>query len=88
MFVSVFSDLIERKRVSAERQALAERERREQMELEEAFRENTKSIPGEVSRWSYTVSSHLPPSFSSFLPFPSCTCVHVQVMYMHACTCI
>jgi hypothetical protein len=41
-------DLIERKRVRAERRALAERERRETMELEEAFRENTKSIPGEI----------------------------------------
>ena len=48
VYALIIVDLIERKRVSAERQALEERERRERMDLEEAFRDNNKTIPGEV----------------------------------------
>lgn len=49
MLIAV-ADLIERKRVTAERQVREDRERQETMELEEAFRDNTKitGIPREV----------------------------------------
>ena len=52
VFVDVFfcADLVERKRVSAEKRAVEERERQKTMELEEAFRDNakTRGLPREV----------------------------------------
>lgn len=47
---NIVADLIERKHVAAERQAREDRDKKKTMELEEAFRDNTKitGIPREV----------------------------------------
>lgn len=73
--VSAAAGLIERKRVSSERREKGERQRRERLELEEAFRDKSKSA---------AIASEVRMCSGGKMPRFVCTCVYTVV---YTCTC-